>query len=582
MRRMLALVAALGAAIAFHAGAAVAAPVLDEFTIPTPDTSPLGITAGPDGAVWFVSQTGHNIVNGTAQSGAIGRIDASGAITEFPLPGFPTLHSGPKHIATGSDGNLWFTGAVSAIGCCNWSVIARMTPSGAFTVFQPPNLNSRPYEIVAGPDGALWFSDHGRHAIGRITTSGVFSEYPLPTPFGLPRGITVGPDGNLWFVEQSGNKVGRITPAGAITEFPMPTPSAQSVSITAGPDGNLWYTMNGDYKVGRITTAGLITEFPASGLNGQGITAGPDGAVWYVATGASRLVRVAMDGSLTSFAIPNTGNSVAPTPVWITLGPDGNLWLTENGDNEIGRMTLVVDSDGDGVADGSDNCASVANPDQLDSDADGRGNVCDADDDNDGVADGDDAFPLDPAESVDTDGDGVGDNADADDDNDGSSDAAEAVAGTDPRNPDTDGDGVADGVDAFPLDAAESADADADGIGDNGDNCPAVANPDQADGDGDGIGDACDPLDGRSPDALLAELEAAVTALGLPRGTHTSLLAKIQGAAEAVGRGDGAAACGKLEALLNELAAQSGKKLTAADAAALAAQTTQVRATLGC
>ena len=34
----------------------------------------------------------------------------------------------------------------------------------------------------------------------------------------------------------------------------------------------------------------------------------------------------------------------------------------------------------------------------------------------------DDAFPLDPTESVDTDGDGIGDNADTDDDGDGVAD----------------------------------------------------------------------------------------------------------------------------------------------------------------
>jgi hypothetical protein len=45
---------------------------------------------------------------------------------------------------------------------------------------------------------------------------------------------------------------------------------------------------------------------------------------------------------------------------------------------------LDVDSDGDGVPDRNDNCTTAANPDQRDSDADGYGNLCDADFNGDG------------------------------------------------------------------------------------------------------------------------------------------------------------------------------------------------------
>lgn len=106
-------------------------------------------------------------------------------------------------------------------------------------------------------------------------------------------------------------------------------------------------------------------------------------------------------------------------------------YLTEEPNNSNG------DSDGDSVLDDIDNCPSVQNENQLDTDGDNLGDACDEDDDGDGIADADDAFPLDESEYLDTDGDGVGNNGDTDDDNDGYSDYAEATAGTDPLNPES-------------------------------------------------------------------------------------------------------------------------------------------------
>jgi len=45
----------------------------------------------------------------------------------------------------------------------------------------------------------------------------------------------------------------------------------------------------------------------------------------------------------------------------------------------------VVDTDGDGVPDSQDNCQTVSNPDQRDTNADGFGNACDPDLNNDGI-----------------------------------------------------------------------------------------------------------------------------------------------------------------------------------------------------
>lgn len=55
---------------------------------------------------------------------------------------------------------------------------------------------------------------------------------------------------------------------------------------------------------------------------------------------------------------------------------------------------MLGDSDGDSLDDLFDNCRDVANPTQLDWDADGCGNACDGDFDQDGAAAGTDFFSF--------------------------------------------------------------------------------------------------------------------------------------------------------------------------------------------
>ena len=124
---------------------------------------------------------------------------------------------------------------------------------------------------------------------------------------------------------------------------------------------------------------------------------------------------------------PLTGDQTWGTEQRVILGAQArHLLVFDNTLNPPGtdpwglRLTsLLGDRDADGVPDGSDNCPTTANPDQANLDADGLGDVCDADLDGDGVPNGQDAFPRDTAEWVDTDLDRVGNNADVDDDNDG-------------------------------------------------------------------------------------------------------------------------------------------------------------------
>jgi hypothetical protein len=87
------------------------------------------------------------------------------------------------------------------------------------------------------------------------------------------------------------------------------------------------------------------------------------------------------------------------------------------------------DLDGDGRSIASDNCPSVANADQTDTDGDGIGDACDEEDDGDGVADAqDNCRTARNADQADVDRDGIGDVCDPLDDRAGTSGRAPAKA----------------------------------------------------------------------------------------------------------------------------------------------------------
>ena len=133
-------------------------------------------------------------------------------------------------------GARWFI--TLSVVCIAVALLAsRAATAVTITEFPIPTVNSAPNRIASGPDGNLWFTERGGNKIGRITPAGVITEFPIPTAGSFPVGITFGPDGNLWFTEWLGNKIGRITTTGTITEFPIPTAGSEPTDIASGPDG---------------------------------------------------------------------------------------------------------------------------------------------------------------------------------------------------------------------------------------------------------------------------------------------------------------------------------------------------------
>ncbi len=86
--------------------------------------------------------------------------------------------------------------------------------------------------------------------------------------------------------------------------------------------------------------------------------------------------------------------------------------------------TANPDTDNDSIPNVTDNCPTIANANQLNTDNDAQGNACDSDDDNDTISDTD-----------------------------------EVIAGTNPLLADTDADNVDDNEDDFPLDPSKVATA---------------------------------------------------------------------------------------------------------------------------
>lgn len=164
-----------------------------------------------------------------------------------------------------------------------------------------------------------------------------------------------------------------------------------------------------------------------------------------------------------------------------------------------------TDTDEDVIGDACDNCPNVFNPGQADSDGDSIGDACDDlpnDSDNDGVDDHIDNCPnMANSNQADADADDVGDACDncpntpnpdqADTDGDHMGNLCDNCPNDDYN--DIDHDGVCGDVDNCPNTANSSqTDTDADDLGDACDNCPTASNPGQADSDEDHIGNLCD------------------------------------------------------------------------------------------
>jgi virginiamycin B lyase len=122
------------------------------------------IVTGPDGNLWYTAPEGNN--------SKIGRITPAGEFgTQFDV----TDAGDQLGITVGPDGALWFAQAVA-------NDIGRMTLDGQFSEVEGLTAAARPEYIAPGPDNTLWFTEKDGNRIGRITGIETPQGNPPPPP----------------------------------------------------------------------------------------------------------------------------------------------------------------------------------------------------------------------------------------------------------------------------------------------------------------------------------------------------------------------------------------------------------------
>lgn len=305
--------------------------VFTEYVVPTPNSYPRFIVAGPDGNMWFTEPKGDKI----------GRITPAGTITEFPLP---EPDAGPYSIAVGPDGNLWFPMMYRKVQSGPYQKtllsIGKITPAGVITEYADTSYDGYVHAITKGPDNKMWFGGYHKNLVG-ITPGGAMTF--LSAPLGAV-GLATGPDGNIWYVAQSSDKVYKTTLSGVTTEYSLPGAEHNIARIIVGSDGNLWaldritrtdWNPAISHKMLRITTSGIVTAFDIPAGPAE-MVLGPDGNIWFTANIAKKIAKITPAGVVTEYAIPGSPGAV----MGIAAGLDGSIWYTDEAANKIVKVTF--------------------------------------------------------------------------------------------------------------------------------------------------------------------------------------------------------------------------------------------------
>lgn len=337
-------------------------------------TSPGSIITGPDGNLWFASNTSPRKIVVMSTSGTI--------ITSYNTP---SGYSKIDNLTNGPDGNVWFSAQV--VNSLE-SVIGKLSPAGGFTIYQKPmpaDHNNSAYAhnalSMVFVEGSLWMTQfNSRYLLKFNLNTETFQAISLSTPgannetqrrqFEASGGMAMNPETGCLAVAN----VHDVLPKEAYIE--MICNNNQRHLIGLDPDttgsafiaddiiydnyGVLWSAGGWLDKISYLDTNENYhyIQLVNNKIFVQEGVLGPDGNMWFTAyhqtmSKNSDMVISVDPGTkaVTYHAFPTNqaGNSNS-----ITVGADGNLWFSETNQNKVTKVgagtVSGMDNDNDGLS----------------------------------------------------------------------------------------------------------------------------------------------------------------------------------------------------------------------------------------
>ncbi|MGA3109061.1 MAG: CFI-box-CTERM domain-containing protein [Candidatus Bathyarchaeia archaeon] len=322
---------------------ATASYTLNEWTVPTSGSLPLGLSLDPSGnCCWFVEYAGNNLAH----------MDPStGTFQEWALP---TAGSNPTGLTTAT-----FNGQVEVWGTefTTNKIFVFLPSTNTFYEF-PVHAGSGPEYASVEPAGTsvrVWFTEILANNLGELVfdpstpSSAILYEDPFPAG----SGITLDALGQVWYTEGvsdasgSDNYVGVLRGDNTIKEWQIPTIGADPRVISISPlTQHPWIAEDsqnaGNAKVAELDPSSGGTVIPSTPTNAPTVsnsataasTTATVAASSHVVTPASEPFNGSPNGQFTEWAT-GSGSQLHD----VATDSSGNIWFLEAGTNKVGELT---------------------------------------------------------------------------------------------------------------------------------------------------------------------------------------------------------------------------------------------------